>query len=206
MTKTIVATLALATGALPVHAQTRARHEFDVLVGSTVATFDAATAVGAGHRAGPLLGVGYRLAGGDRLSFEPELLLAQKGASLAIDPVAGGFDQARYLEAPLLGRLTLTRGRVARPFLVAGPTIGVRLDCTAGRVLGSTPFSESCSRAGAQFRRGEVSGTVGAGVDFGRIQVGGRYELGLTDASGGGQAAVLKNRMLAFTMGVALHR
>lgn len=177
-------------------------HRVSVVVGSTVSNFDAPAGFGASRRAGPLLGLSYHVAGGGRLAFDPELVVVQKGATLAIDPVANGFDQMRYLEAPLLGRLNLTMGGRARPFLVAGPTVGLRLDCTAGRVLGSTPFSESCTKAGASFGRGEVAGTVGAGIDFGRVQLGGRYELGLSKAS---SATALKNRMLAFSVGFSVH-
>jgi len=202
-----VAAITLGTGAARAQSgKFPSRRELGVVVGSTVADFRAPTSVGASNRAGPLVGLYYDLHAGGRVSFEPELVLAQKGATLAIDPVANGFDQARYLEAPLLGRVNLTEGRTVRPFVVAGPTVGLRLDCTAGRVLGSTPFAESCDKAGAGLTRGEVSGTVGAGLDFGRFQVGGRYELGLTRVNAAAQAGALKNKLLAFTFGVALHR
>ena len=161
-------------------------------------------------RQGAITGVYLHLPVNGVVSVRPEVLFSVKGGQI-LTGITGSDDLAlvdlelAYLELPVLGRLTLPRGRY-RPAIFGGPSVGVQIGCD----LLITPVSGG----------DEVNGTCGENVT-GMRRVGLRLDRrrGDRDASrpgdtlvagalyegaavGGGGPVELKNRGLAVLFGL----
>ncbi len=132
---------------------------------------------------------------GSRFAFQPEVLFNQKGAKIDSDLVEASirFD---YLEVPLLARYNLTSS--AQPFfLVGGPSLAFRLHAEASALLGEESESIDITDDTEELDWGLV---VGAGKEFSRFSVEGRYTHGFKDVDPDG--ANIKNRAITVLAGV----
>lgn len=178
---------------------------FGVLAGLSSATLDIndADAEGIspdrrnGFAGGVYLTLPLRASG---FAVRPELLYAQKGASLraSFTDVEGSFDirattRLSYLELPLLLQFTVPTTGGLRPQLYAGPALALRTGC---RVSGSVTFDgqtqtlnsdcddeDGLGGEGVGFRRFDAGAAVGGALAFdvgGRgLTLGARYTHGL---------------------------
>lgn len=105
------------------------RFDFGGKLGSSLATFVGEDAtrerVAHAHRPWFMIGglVNIRLF--RWLALQPEVLYLSKGADLLVDGTLVAAFDARYLEFPVLIRVTLPLGEQVNPYLLAGPAIGI---------------------------------------------------------------------------------
>lgn len=115
----------------------------------------------------------------DWFAVQPELLYVQKGVTLegpSVNP-ASFVAKTEYLEVPVLARLTLPASGRARPYLLGGPTVGIKV---RARVERSTGGVREKVDADALLRDGDAGVAVGAGTQVGRFLVETRVTQGLT--------------------------
>jgi hypothetical protein len=147
-------------------------------------------------------------------AFQPELLYVQKGTSLGDIELTDPFGTptgtahvvlaANYLELPLLLRVALPGVGHTAPYLIAGPTLGMR-GAQRQIVTGDIKASQAIhfvkeTDVGAAFG---VGAEVGSGK--GRFNIESRYTLGLTDATQPEFSDNARNGALLVMVGVALH-
>ncbi len=101
------------------------------------------------------------------LSIQPELLFSMDGTKLG-----DAKENLNYMEIPVLVKYNFPSTK-ATPYLFVGPVIGVLMSAkaTAGGV------SEDVKD---QFKSSDFAGTVGAGLDVGKLSFDARYNFGLT--------------------------
>jgi len=137
----------------------------------------------------------------ERWSLRTEPMYLQKGAQ-NVDGDNVSF-KGEYLEVPLFLKLSLGSGS-ARPYVMAGPSIGFRL---------SSELSVEDEGISGTFDADEVTESVDFGVDFGaglslRLNgvsffVEGRYDLGVADVFTGGEiGGQLTDDVNVFTRGL----
>ena len=181
-------TLSAPLGAQPT-AAARPAPRFGVLAGASIATLAGDPVEEWDSRTGFVAGGTLTLPLTSVVSFQPEVLFAQKGARIS----EGGFTatfKLDYVEVPLLLRVDVpTTGGMLRPHLLAGPALAFRASCdveaSGGGVSASRPCRDIAHEEGEDDLRSFDAGLLlgGAlGFDFGgrRLNVGARYTLGLT--------------------------
>ncbi len=146
------------------------------------------------YRMGFLAGGYIRLGLGSMVSLEPEAYYATKGADLDI---GAGSGQATgklqlalaYAEVPVLLRINLMPSGSVRPFIVAGPSFSLRMDCKLTLTSGSTTTSYACDKlpgstantyAPDGYEKTDMGGVVGVGIGTSHLSVQGRYSRGFT--------------------------
>lgn len=143
------------------------------------------------RRTGLSLGAFINISTGPRLSLQPEAYYTQKGARYA-----GANDTFTYLEAPLLLRYsTPLPAAPFRPFIFAGPTAALLLSAKMGE-----------ADVKSLYRTSDFGLALGGGVEFERLSLDARYQLGLTSiAKDVGQfKADYRNRVLSVLLGYRL--
>lgn len=135
--------------------------------------------------------------------FAPELLYIQKGFQVKDGNSTGGTKVA-YVELPLLFRAKFGSSDT-KPFVLAGPTIGVKASCKITASSGGTSGSTNCTDGDIGLKSTDFGVMLGGGVAFNRFSVSVRYDLGLANTLKGGDAGVsYKNRALLALVGVSL--
>lgn len=112
-------------------------------------------------------------------SFQPELMFVQKGGKEADgdDEFFGGGDTElilNYIDLPLLVRFNIPIETDLNPYLVAGPTVGFLVGATEKFDGESNDISDEINSLNFGFN-------IGAGVNFGQLNVDLRYEFGLSN-------------------------
>ena len=134
--------------------------------------------------------------------FAPELLYVQKGSKVKDGSSSLGVKLA-YVEVPLLFRAKFGSS-ATRPFVLAGPAIGVKASCKLKGSDGGTSVSADC---GSDFKvkSADFGVMLGAGLAANRFSVSVRYDLGLSNIADGADAgSSAKNRTFLFLVGVSL--
>lgn len=184
--------------ALPVSAQ----HRIGIVGGLNLANVNVDPSLGAGVDLKNLtaFGVGgvldLRLAQNFDLHLEPMYL--QKGTKLDAGGQEGTF-RASYLELPALFRLALGTG-TARPYLMAGPTIGYLLSAKSSSEGNEEDVKD-------QIKDLDFGLDFGAGVSFpagnNSVFVEGRYALGLSNINDDPQDPTdIKNKGIQIMAGI----
>lgn len=134
----------------------------------------------------------------DRLGFQGEVLFSQKGAS---EDGGAGDLALDYLEVPLLLRVGTASPLETSFHAFAGPSIGLRL---RARVTAETFDGETEDEDIADDVKGFDFGVVaGAGVNFGRFTLDGRYTWGLNNLNSlEDDVMKLRNRVFSIMAGV----
>jgi hypothetical protein len=148
--------------------------EFGVKGGLSLAEFsggDNAFDEAEGSRKGLVAGAFLAFPLGGPLSLQPEALFAQKGSAYDF-PDLDTTVKLDYVEVPLL--LKARFGVGVRPYVFAGPYVGLRLKARAEGNAGSGDVDLEDETKGTDF--GVVGG---AGVELGRLLVEARYAHGL---------------------------
>lgn len=158
----------------------------------------------------PLAGISLVFAGASKAQLEIDGLYVAKG--FRSEGNASSFElNAKYLEIPLLLRLSAMREKSARPFIAIGPAFGVRIGCSFESTAGAVSTSRSCDDAalgaGFEIAKSDLSGTIGAGVDInagkGQLTLATRYTRGFSKALGD---ANNYNRSLAVFAGFSISK
>ena len=191
-THALVITTALALG---LASQASAQVEVGVKAGLTFATisennlspnFESKTGFAAGVHFGFPLGTNFML--------QPELLITQQGAGIAIPGGDEGEITLNYLQVPLNLRINFGSGSV-RPFILGGPYAAFRLSCEIDDL-----FDDDCDN--------DISSTdwgldFGGGILFSKFFLEARYALGLKDVSDLEEGFYSKQRVFMVMIGFA---
>jgi hypothetical protein len=215
----------------PLHAQSRV--QVGVLAGANLATLtdvagevtDVSSALDTKYRAGFQGGLFSTIRLRGRLSLQPEVHYAQKGAKFdgAFTGDASGNAglalKLAYVDIPVLARIEAGNPMGIHPFLVLGPSLSLRTSCTLSVTTDQIDLSTACastndgspSESFDPIRKSAISGVVGvglAGTMLGRsasVQL--RVSQGLrsiaADAPDGSSASVSpKNRGISIMFGL----
>lgn len=114
------------------------------------------------------------------LDLEVDALYTSKGTK-----ISDGGDSAElklsYIDVPVLLRYNLGTAE-AKPFLLAGGSVGIKASCSIGATSGSVSASSDCIDVVQDDQKSVDLGlTFGGGVAFNRFSIQARYTLGLTD-------------------------
>ena len=135
-------------------------------------------------------------------AIEPQLLYIQKGAKYTAsqDGVEGSANiELSYIQIPVLLKWQFgTPAAKVRPSIFAGPAIGFKSSCSVSVEIDGEDFgSEDC---GDDAIKGtDFTGVFGAGLDFGRWALQGRYDMGFSSIAEGD--ADVKNSGFLVTLG-----
>ena len=155
------------------------RPSFGVLAGLNIATLSGSDVEGASSRLG-FIGGGYAdfHFAGSGFGIEPELLYSMQGAKTSGEEASL---ELSYLQIPVLFRYDFPTTSKARPFVVAGPSIGIKIGCN----VSGQGVSVDCDTVNLQTTGFDLGGTLGAGVGFklGKqtASLGARYTIGTND-------------------------
>ncbi|MEP6591153.1 MAG: porin family protein [Gemmatimonadota bacterium] len=133
--------------------------------------------------------------------FAPELLYIQKGTKIVDGSSSAGL-KLGYVELPLLFRAKFGSGET-RPFVLAGPAIGLKASCSVKGSDGSTSVSTDCGSE-IDIKSSDFGVMFGAGVAHQRFSASVRYDLGLSNIAkntSSGESA--KNRTILALIGVS---
>jgi hypothetical protein len=163
------------------------------------------------NRVGLLGGLSLTKARPGALGFEIDGLYSMKGAKSSGAASEATF-KLDYLEVPLLLRYDFPVAGTIRPHLAVGPSVALRVGCSAEGRSGGVTVSLDCDDAGdesfgSDLRTFDAGIVVGGGVDFtaGRntLTLGARYSYGLLSISGGDDINT-KNRVISLFAGFAI--
>lgn len=156
------------------------------------------------RRLGVVGGVSVRVPAGERFSFLIEGLYSEKG--LAFDIEEDGFEASgdiriRYIEVPLLGRADLSApGASTRVYVIGGAAPAFKLDARVKAEAEGEEETEDIDDVESV----DLGLVGGAGVEFGRFLVEGRYTHGLmsinSDTDEGDDESV-RNRVISVMVG-----
>lgn len=207
---------AFAFGAAPLMAQSSvtvgpmAGVSFSTFSGDDAADFsDGELSFEKGSRTGLAVGGFAEFEFGSNFAIEPQLLYIQKGARYngnvdigtgsPVDVTAGvNLD---YIQVPVLFKAELRKpDNKLSPSVFVGPALGFQIGCTVTAEGDGQDASEDCPDD--TFKGTDFSLVFGAGLEFNRFSLQGRYDMGLgsvADADG----VDVKNGGFLVTLGYA---
>lgn len=137
-----------------------------------------------------LLGAYGKISINDHLGIQPELFYSSTGAKFTSGTTSGTLI-SNYLALPVFFRYNVS----GNFHLLAGPQVSFLLKAK-GELLGFTVDVTD------QFSAADFSGVIGAGVDFGPINAGLRYSLGLSNiAKNATNGETVKNNVFQIVAG-----
>ncbi len=133
--------------------------------------------------------------------FAPELLFIQKGTKIVNGSSSAGL-KLGYVELPLLFRAKFGSGET-RPFVIAGPAVGLKASCSVKGSDGGTSVSADCGNE-IELKSADFGVMFGAGVAHQRFSASVRYDLGLSNIAKNPTAGTsAKNRTILALLGVS---
>jgi hypothetical protein len=168
----LIVTVLLASPLRPASAQSIS---FGVMAGASLSTFTGDFAADVKNNTGFIAGGFVRLSAVG-FAIQPGLYYTTKGAQTSdFSEVTGTGSKIAldYIEIPIVIRI-----HMGPLYVGAGPAIGLKLSCM--NTAGSTP-SADCANASAA-KSTEISGILEAGVEFGKFSLGGRADIGISNA------------------------
>jgi hypothetical protein len=142
------------------------------------------------------------------VAIQPEVAYAMRGVKLMEGTTDITF-QADWVEVPLLLKLAFpsNSGSNVRPHLYAGPAVAFKMGCTAKGEEGNVSVSVDCEEFEAVLKGTDFGLVVGGGLDLGRLMLGARYTIGMTNLNDGENLSSdeeFKSRSISFLVGYAL--
>lgn len=128
-----------------------------------------------------------------KFSIQPEFVLSGKGSKWPDDDAS---IKISYLQIPILAQYRFTQGKSVTPYVLAGPALSFKAGCSL-KYEGS---DYECSNETTPVSGTDFGMIVGGGVHVGRAQVSLRYDMGLANINGDGEASV-KNRAITLAVG-----
>ena len=139
-------------------------------------SFDPSEDTNTGTRIGIAAGGFVALPLGSRLTIQPEGLFSQKGEKADLDGVVAKLE-LDYIEVPVLVKYAITQGASRSFHVFGGPSMAFKVRSRATASFGGTTVE-----TGEENIKDTDFGVVfGAGMDFGKWSVDGRYTMGLAD-------------------------
>ena len=136
------------------------------------------------------------------LEFAPEVLYVQKGLKYGDSDASSLVFRLSYVELPLLFRKAFSDGNT-RPFLTAGPVIGIKVDCKTTETNLGDVATEPCDESGGELKDVDYGVMFGGGVMLQRLSLSVRYNMGLVDINNGDFGGGAKNRVLMLIAGIS---
>ena len=133
-----------------------------------------------------------------RLALQTEVLFNQKGATFEA-PGLSARTTVNYVEAPVLLRVSSPKSSGVSFHGFTGPSFGFWV---SGETTSTVQGQEGIDEIDNDFKRFDLGLVVGAGVEFGRLVVDGRYAWGLRDIDKQIDESTIRNRHFAFMTGV----
>jgi hypothetical protein len=134
-----------------------------------------------------------------RVALQTEALYSQKGAQME-EGDASGKIKLDYIDVPVLGRFSSPVSGGTSFHVFAGPSFGFRVSAKAESSFGDEEESEDIDDDVERFDLGLVAG---AGLEFGRFVIDGRYTWGLSNINKDEADDVkIKNRVFAVMAGI----
>ena len=140
-------------------------------------SFDPSEDTNTGTRIGIAVGGFVALPLGSRLTIQPEGLFSQKGEKADLDGVVAKLE-LDYIEVPVLVKYAITQGGSRSFHVFGGPSMAFKVRSRATASFGGTTVETGEDELIKDTDFGVV---VGAGMDFGKWSVDGRYTMGLAD-------------------------
>ncbi len=180
---------------LPAHRAKAQSISFGVLAGASLSTFTGDFWADAKQNAGFIVGGFVRL-GAMGFAVQPGLYYTSKSAKTSDFSEATGQGHKTsldYMQIPIVIRL-----HMGPLYVGGGPAIGLKLSCM--NTVGSAAATDCGTVEGAKST--EISGIAEAGIEMGKISLGLRGDLGLTNAmeavqSGNASNVVVKTRTVS---------
>lgn len=141
-------------------------------------------------------------------SVELGAIYSQEGTSVETNPAGtSGSIKVDYIRIPLVLKLgTYLTGSRVRPYVLAGPSLGIKVNCRIEATNGSQSAGIDCDdqAVGLNLTTTDIGLLLGAGVDVGRFTGGVRFQPGLRSIDDtNNDAAEVHNNLLAITAGYA---
>jgi hypothetical protein len=155
---------------------------FGVMAGGSLSTFTGDHVSDIKNNTGFIAGAFVRL-GALGFAVQPGAYYTTKGAkSSDFSESAGTGSQTKlgYIEIPVVIRL-----RLGPLYVGAGPAIGFKLGCKVTLESSASTGSQDCADASSTVpgpKSVEYSGVAEAGLNFGKFSVGGRADVGISNA------------------------
>jgi Outer membrane protein beta-barrel domain len=150
---------------------------------SEVFSADLGTTADKGTRTGFAAGAFLEYEFGNTWAIEPQVLYVEKGGKYSAS--ASGLDATAkvklgYIQVPVLFKAEFRKAdRGVTPSIFLGPAIGFKVSCSLSvDISGFGSESGDCGDSGVKGT--EFSGVFGAGLEFNRFSLQGRYDLGLS--------------------------
>jgi Outer membrane protein beta-barrel domain len=161
-------------------------------------SYDPEPEVGIGLRPGVVLGGFVNLPLGSRLAIQPEGFFSQKGNKLEL-PDADLTVELAYIEVPILLQYAFSSSPGRGFFVFGGPSIGFKIDAELGATVGEDEDEFPLDEEVEDF---DIGIAAGAGYNFGRYTIDGRYTFGLSNTSVDKALPKSRNRTIAILLGV----
>jgi len=129
----------------------------------------------------------------DKIGVQPELFYSSIGAKWPDSGSGVETVKTDYLTLPVFFRYNVTDNF----HLLAGPQFGILMSAKGTDNSGTQDLKD-------QLKSSDFSGVVGAGVDFGPINAGLRYNFGLSDINNSGSGSTIKNNAFQIVAGFKL--
>lgn len=177
------------------------RWSFGALGGANISTFGGSDAEGSKNHVGVVAGAQVVRTLNDNVALEVNALYSVKGAK-ATEGSEAFEAMIRYIELPLLLRISPSVDGSVRPFVTVGASVAARSSCTVqGRSAGVT-VSADCDEADSEFKDVDFTAIAGAGIDTplaaGTATLAVRYGYGLVDFT---KSANVQNRAFSIMAG-----
>ena len=169
--------LAMAAGVLPRAAAAQGL-TYGAKGGVTLATIsEDPEGLGWGYRIGLAAGGYVALPLGSRLAIQVEGLFNQKGAKADDDGLVTTL-KLDYIEVPVLVKYAVTHGGARSFHVFGGPSVAFKVRSRATASFGDTTID---TNEDENIETVDLGVAAGAGIDFGRWSVDGRYTFGLSN-------------------------
>ncbi|MDR0787282.1 MAG: PorT family protein [Gemmatimonadota bacterium] len=162
----------------------------------------------ADSRAGLIAGLSLIKPINTSFSLVTEAAYSARGAKVRIRedgvPVSASLNVG-YIDIPVFIRYQLPVSGEFKPYMQAGPALGLNTGCNVGASGGGVSVTVACSEVGADIRTFDLGAVAGAGLEIDLLRyavgIGARYNAGLVDVSKDGSG---KNRTFQFVGSVAV--
>ncbi|HEY3935342.1 MAG TPA: porin family protein [Gemmatimonadales bacterium] len=178
---------------------------FGVMAGASLSTFTGDAFSDVKNYAGFIAG-GFVRVGALGFALQPGVYYTTKGVkSSDFSETTGEKTALDYVQIPIVLRLKLPM----HLYVGAGPAIGFKLGCKVTDQASATQAAEDCKDIvdAPSAKSTEISGIVEAGFDFGKLSLGARADLGISNAfdainAGDANAADVKTRTISAVLAI----
>lgn len=151
-----------------------------------------------GYRVGLAAGGYVALPLGSRLAIQAEGLFNQKGARVDDDGLVTTL-KLDYIEVPVLVKYAVTHGGARSIHVFGGPSVAFKVRSRATASFGGTTVDTDEDE---NIEKVDVGVAAGAGVDFGKWSIDGRYTFGLSNLTKTEDEVKTRSRAISILAGV----